>query len=197
VFPYAEAPTSGQTHPTGRYVFRPVVNITLVGPESQTESEYATFLALVDSGAERVLAAPGVARQIRVTPDRTHAEPLKIGGEVRMVHPAEVTLRLSPELGLPGVEWRADVGFFSEWTSAPGKCCSARLASSISSPSPSAGMPSSWRSKTCSVRPSLRLNPGDPQGRRWNQAIEAAAPSRSRSAAPPMNSDVSSRFSST
>jgi len=36
-----------------------------------------------------------------------------------------------------------------------------------------------------------------PYGRRWNQAIEAAAPSRSRSAAPPMNSDVSSRFSST
>jgi Mu-like prophage I protein len=34
-------------------------------------------------------------------------------------------------------------------------------------------------------------------GRRWNQAIEAAAPSSSRSAAPPMNSDVSSRFSST
>jgi hypothetical protein len=29
-----------------------------------------------------------------------------------MVHPAEVTLRLSPELGLPGVEWHAEVGFF-------------------------------------------------------------------------------------
>jgi hypothetical protein len=41
------------------------------------------------------------------------------GGEVRMVHPAEVTLRLAPELGLPGVEWRAEVGFFSQWTSAP------------------------------------------------------------------------------
>jgi hypothetical protein len=81
-----------------------VVNITLVGPDGQHGSEEATFLALVDSGAERVLAAPGVARQIRVTPDRSQAEPLKIGGEVRMVHPAEVTLRLSPELGLPGVE---------------------------------------------------------------------------------------------
>lgn len=119
VFPYAEDPTSGQTHPTGRYVYRPVVNITLVGPDDQHGSEEATFLALVDSGAERVLAAPGVARQIRMTPDRAHAEPLKIGGEVGMVHPAEVTLRLSPELGLPGAEWRAEVGFFSEWTSAP------------------------------------------------------------------------------
>ena len=36
-----------------------------------------------------------------------------------MVQPAEVTLRLAPEPGLPGKEWRAEVGFFSEWTSAP------------------------------------------------------------------------------
>jgi hypothetical protein len=95
------------------------VNITLVGPDGPDGPEEATFLALVDSGAERVLAAPGIARQIRVTPDRHHAEPLKIGGEIRMVQPAEVTLRLSPEPGLPGMEWRAEVGFFSEWTSAP------------------------------------------------------------------------------
>jgi len=74
---------------------------------------------LVDSGAERVLAAPGVARQISVAPNRDRGEPLKIGGEVRMVHPAEVTLRLAPGPGLRGVEWRAEVGFFSQWTSAP------------------------------------------------------------------------------
>jgi len=119
VFPYAEDPTSGWTHPTGRHVYRPVVNITLVGPDGPDGPEEATFLALVDSGAERVLAAPGVARQIGVAPDRDHGEPLKIGGEVRMVHPAEVTLRLAPEPGLPGMEWRAEVGFFSQWTSAP------------------------------------------------------------------------------
>lgn len=95
------------------------MNITLVGPDGPDGPEEATFLALVDSGAERVLAAPGVARQIRATPDRHHAEPLKIGGEIRMVQPAEVTLRLAPEPGLPGKEWRAEVGFFSEWTSAP------------------------------------------------------------------------------
>jgi hypothetical protein len=35
------------------------------------------------------------------------------------VHPAEVTLRLAPEPGLPGWAWRAEVGFFNEWTSAP------------------------------------------------------------------------------
>lgn len=114
-----EDPTSGQRHPTGRYVYRPVVNITLVGPSGPADSEEATFLALVDSGAERVLAAPGVARQIGVMPDRDRPEPLRIGGEIRMVHPADVTLRLAPEPGLPGVEWRAEVGFFSAWTSAP------------------------------------------------------------------------------
>jgi hypothetical protein len=103
-------------HPTGRIVYRPVVSITLVGPEVDDD---ATLFALVDSGAERVLAAPGVARQIGVTPDGDHSTPLKIGGETRLVQPADVTLRLAPEPGMPGVEWQAEVGFFSEWTSAP------------------------------------------------------------------------------
>jgi hypothetical protein len=47
-----------------------VVSITLVGADGPEGPEEATFHALVDSGAERVLAAPGVARQIGVTPDR-------------------------------------------------------------------------------------------------------------------------------
>jgi hypothetical protein len=96
-----------------------VVSITLVGADGPEGPEEATFHALVDSGAERVLAAPGVARQIGVTPYRDDPTPLKIGGETRLVHPADVTLRLAPELGLPGWEWRAEVGFFNEWTSAP------------------------------------------------------------------------------
>jgi hypothetical protein len=116
IFPYVEDVTSGPTHPTGRIVYRPVVSITLVGPEVDDD---ATLFALVDSGAERVLAAPGVARQIGVKPDRDQHTPLKIGGETRRVHPADVTLRLAPEPGMPGVEWQAEVGFFSEWTSAP------------------------------------------------------------------------------
>jgi hypothetical protein len=96
-----------------------VVSITLVSAAGPEGPEEATFHALVDSGAERVLAAPGVARQIGVTPYRDDPTPLKIGGETRLVHPADVTLRLAPELGLPGWEWRAEVGFFNEWTSAP------------------------------------------------------------------------------
>lgn len=114
VFPYAEDPTSGRTHPTGRIVYRPVVNLTLSGP-----AEEATFLALVDSGAERVLAAPGVARQIGVTPDEDRPVPLKIGGETRLVHPADVTLKIASPSSESDVEWRAEVGFFSAWTSAP------------------------------------------------------------------------------
>jgi hypothetical protein len=95
------------------------VSITLIGAEGPEGPEEATFHALVDSGAERVLAAPGVARQIGVTPDRHDSTPLKMGGERRLVHPADVTLRLAPELGLPGFEWQTEVGFFSGWTSAP------------------------------------------------------------------------------
>jgi hypothetical protein len=95
------------------------VSITLIGADGPEGPEEATFYALVDSGAERVLAAPGVARQIGVTPNRDDPTPLKIGGERRLVHPADVTLRLAPEPGLPGWEWQAEVGFFNEWTSAP------------------------------------------------------------------------------
>jgi hypothetical protein len=42
-----------------------------------------------------------------------------MGGETRLVHPADVTLRLAPEPGQPGFEWQTEVGFFSGWTSAP------------------------------------------------------------------------------
>jgi hypothetical protein len=93
-----------------------VVNITFGGPD---DADDATFLALVDSGAERVLAAPGVARQIGVTPDEDHPVPLKIGGETRLIHPADVTLKLAPSPGQAGVEWQAEGGFFNAWTSAP------------------------------------------------------------------------------
>jgi hypothetical protein len=116
IFPYDEDVTSGSTHPTGRIVYRPVISITLVGTELGDD---ATLFALVDSGADRVLAAPGVARQIGVDPDSDHAVPLKIAGEKRLASPADVTLRLAPEPGLPGMEWQAEVGFLSAWTVAP------------------------------------------------------------------------------
>jgi hypothetical protein len=42
-FTYVEDPVSGKNHPQGRTVYRPVIPITLVGPE---EDEAVTFLAL-------------------------------------------------------------------------------------------------------------------------------------------------------
>ena len=112
-FTYVEDPISGKNHPEGRTVYRPVVPVTLIGPE---EEYSATFLALVDSGCERCLAAPGVARQILVEPDVDHQLPMMIGGDRRMVRPAQVTLRLSPEQGSDPIDWQAEVGFFTEWT---------------------------------------------------------------------------------
>jgi hypothetical protein len=61
-FTYVEDPISGKNHPQGRTVYRPVVPVTLVGPE---EENAATFLSLVDSGCERCLAAPGVGEANR------------------------------------------------------------------------------------------------------------------------------------
>ena len=75
--------------------------------------------ALVDSGSERTLAAPGLARAIGVEPDRAREIRIGIGGEWRRVRFADVTIRLyqdvldddSPLL----TEWQAEVGFFSSW----------------------------------------------------------------------------------
>ncbi len=75
LFTYVEDPISGKNHPQGRTVYRPVVPVTLVGPE---EENAATFLALVDSGCERCLAAPGIARQIGVEPDADLQVPMKV-----------------------------------------------------------------------------------------------------------------------
>ena len=111
-FTYVEDPISGKTHPQGRTVYRPVVPVTLVGPE---EDYAVTFFALVDSGCERCVAAPGVARQIGVEPDTSRTVVLKIGGEQRMASPADVTFRLSPERGTEPTEWRAEVDFLTEW----------------------------------------------------------------------------------
>lgn len=116
LFTYVEDPISGKNHPQGRTVYRPVVPVTLVGPEAENA---ATFLALVDSGCERCLAAPGIARQIGVEPDADQQVPMRIGGDTRMARPAQVSLRLAPEQGAGYVEWLAEVDFFTEWTSSP------------------------------------------------------------------------------
>lgn len=86
--------------------------MTVIGPEDDL-----TAAALVDSGSENVLAAPGVARAVGVTPDPATEIELGIGGRGRRVRFADVTLRLNPPTGVEGppVEWAAEVGFFAEW----------------------------------------------------------------------------------
>ncbi len=77
-------------------------------------------LALVDSGSERTLAAPGLARAIGVDLDGAVKTTIGIGGKWRTISVAEVTLQLYREVlnddEAPLAEWRADVGFFSDWT---------------------------------------------------------------------------------
>jgi hypothetical protein len=94
---------------------RPVVPLSL----SHLGEPTPRVEALVDSGSERVLAAPSLARTLNI--DLEGAVPVKIGigGASQMVRFASVELRLYRSLLVddedPVVEWTADVGFFSEW----------------------------------------------------------------------------------
>ncbi|HLG66360.1 MAG TPA: retropepsin-like aspartic protease [Acidimicrobiales bacterium] len=80
--------------------------------------------ALVDSGADHVLAAPWIAQDIGIDPDPNRETTLGIGGGPRRVRFADVTVHLLP----PAVtvtgggydpseihEWQAEVGFFTQW----------------------------------------------------------------------------------
>jgi hypothetical protein len=115
VYPYSEDLVSGSRHVDNRIVLRPVVPITLVG---QDEDHEARVWGIVDSGAERTLAAPGLARQIGVNPDPNRRIHLGIGGDTRAVRFADVTLRLRPSEDAgpdDSVEWRTEVGFIEQW----------------------------------------------------------------------------------
>lgn len=108
VYPYQE---DGPRR--GTIVLRPIVPITLVGAEPA-----ATVFALVDTGAEHVLAAPWLALAAGIDPDQADRElDLGIGGDVVATRFVTVQLRLHP----PGaddteyVEWETEVGLVSHW----------------------------------------------------------------------------------
>jgi hypothetical protein len=113
IYPFTESPHGERRHVDGEPVLRPVVPIVLAG---DAPHEAARVLALIDSGSERTLAAPGIARQIGVTPDPDRRIALGVGGAIRQVRFADVTLRMQ-SLADPKeqVEWQADVGFIEEW----------------------------------------------------------------------------------
>jgi hypothetical protein len=113
VFPYGEDPVTRTSKLADRTVLRPLLNVTMVGPDG----EEVTVLALVDSGAEHTLSSIGFARSIGVDPDPNRVLVLGVGGEYRETRFGDVTLCLSPYGGAPGqgVEWQTEVGFFTKW----------------------------------------------------------------------------------
>ena len=112
VYPYLESPHGERRHVGGQPVIRPVLPITVAGDAG----EVARVFALLDTGSERTLAAPGLARQIGVSPDPDRRIALGIGGATRAVRFADVTFRLWP-IDQPSepIEWQAEVGFIEEW----------------------------------------------------------------------------------
>lgn len=96
-----------------REVLRPVVPVTIVGPEGET----APRVGLVDTGAENVLAAEWLADFAGV--DLSHSVDtalIAIGGHSSEVRFTEVELRLyAPEMGDEFMSWRFDIGFVPDW----------------------------------------------------------------------------------
>jgi hypothetical protein len=84
--------------------------------------------ALVDSGSDHVLAAPWIAQGIGVEPDQGREMQSKVGGAVRTVRFADVTLHLLPPNSnvrkggfdpAGTLSWETQVGFFTQWDSPP------------------------------------------------------------------------------
>lgn len=108
VYPYQEDSPRRETT-----VLRPVVPITIVGSEPAP-----TVWALVDSGAEHVLAAPWLAEAAGIDVERSeHEIELGIGGEVVSTRFVTVSLRLHPPDAEDReyVEWESEVGLVSRW----------------------------------------------------------------------------------
>lgn len=103
-------------------LLRPAVLIQLAGSNPAAD----TFVALVDSGCDHVLAPEWLARLIGVEPDLNREVSIRIAGASRRVRFADVTLRLcSPAASIgdpePAIvaEWQAQVGFFLDWADPP------------------------------------------------------------------------------
>jgi len=93
-------------------VLRPIVPITLVGPDVAPAA-----LALVDSGCEH-LAAPWLAAAVGIEQRTSHRRlDLGIGGRTVRVWFSDLTIRLLPPDGGDDefVEWHAEVGFVDQW----------------------------------------------------------------------------------
>lgn len=118
IFRYVEDPSDETAKKLGQPApLRPAVAVRLVGKHRAPR-----VLALVDSGSERVLAAPGLARAVGVDLAGAPETEIGIGGEWRRIRVAEVTIQLYRTIFDDHedhlTEWRTDVGFFSSWSPA-------------------------------------------------------------------------------
>ena len=93
-------------------------------------------IALVDSGSERVFAAPSMARQLRLDLSGAPEADIGLGGERRRVRFMYVGIQLFRDLlvgnDAPLTDWEADVAFLMDWEP-PGRSYSAGTVSSTSS----------------------------------------------------------------
>lgn len=120
IFRYVEDPADETARRLGRSApLRPAVTVRL-----SDRNDSPRIVALVDSGSERTLAAPGLARAIGVDLSSTPEVEIGIGGGWRGVRFAAVRLQMFPTLfgakEEPLAEWEAEVGFFTNWTPAWG-----------------------------------------------------------------------------
>jgi hypothetical protein len=94
---------------------RPTVRVRL----SHLGETTPAVAALVDSGSERTLAGPGLARSLGLDLDECRRASLGIGGGVHRVSFAEVEVELFEDLvggdPEPVTAWQAEVGFFNSW----------------------------------------------------------------------------------
>jgi hypothetical protein len=116
-FPYIEDKPNFGFYQEGEPVLRPAAEIQLLGP-AVTPDTAPRVAALIDSGSERTIAAPWLARAIGVEPDPSSEITVSIGQRPRKVRFADAMLRISPFAADPfesHYEWQAYIGFFDHW----------------------------------------------------------------------------------
>jgi hypothetical protein len=117
-YPYQEEARTGPDH-LGMPLLRPTVPV-------RAGRDTHVYAALVDSGADNVLAPEWLARAAGVVPDAGRELLIRIGGSARAIRFQEVVLELLPPDALrqggwdgDGIKWEATVGFFMNWPDPP------------------------------------------------------------------------------
>ena len=121
-FDYVEEKRGEEWSWHDKALLRPVVLIQIAGADSPSD----TFVALVDSGCDHILAPEWLARLVGAELDPRRECSIRIAGAPRRVRFADVSLRLcSPaaRFGDPApeivAEWQTQVGFFLDWSDPP------------------------------------------------------------------------------